>query len=577
MIKNYLKTAWRSLWKNKTSSGINIAGLTIGLTCCILIALYIQTELSYDDFEAKGNRIARVIMEYQFGGSSAPTKGNFTSVRVAPVLKRTFPEVESAVKMQMYSQVVRYEDKLIDEKNFLYADSTFLDIFSFKLLHGNPHSVLNAPFKVVLTESSAKKYFGAENPIGKSLHVGNDSNLYQVTGIVADCPSNSQIQFNFLASFSSLGITKDYEDSYSDANYVTYLLLKDKNSIAGLQAKLPAFMKKEMIGQGWSVNMYLEPFVKIHLHSPYDAFVPNTSITYIYIIAAVALLILIIACSTYINLSTARSIERAKEVGVRKVIGAEKQQLFWQFIGESALVCFVSVALSLGLATLLLSSFNQLIGKTISISSLFSLPFFLFSLIIIVCVSLLAGSYPALILTSFQPVRVLKGAFKNSNSGQLLRKSLIVFQFVISVFLIIATFIIQKQLYFIQHAKLGYDREHVLVLPMDSKMLGNVDLIKQEFESVPGVISAARCVRSPVEGGGGYNMRSSTMPEDQEMNVVANPVDDDFVRTVGLQIVAGSDFSHQDIKDASSTNDWSKNLYHFILNESAAKQLGWTP
>jgi putative ABC transport system permease protein len=397
-----------------------------------------------------------------------------------------------------------------------------------------------------------------------------------VTGVTRDCPSNSQIRFDFLASFSSLGITKDFENSYWDANYVTYLLVKNRTSIGELQARLPAFMKKEMTGQGATINMFLEPFDKIHLHSPYDAFEPNNSISNIYILAAVALLILIIAGSTYINLSTARSMERAKEVGVRKVIGAGKSQLFWQFIGESVFLCLLSVLLSLIISILLLPTFNQLTGKQLETSSLFSLPFLAFSVIVSLCVSVVAGSYPAFILTGFQPVRVLKGAFKNTGSGVWLKKFLIVFQFVISVFLIISTFSIQKQLYFIQHKKLGYDREHVLVMSMNDKMLANIDLIKQEFKSNPGVISVSRCVRSPVEGGGGYNMRSATMPEDQQVNVTANPIDEDFVKTVGLRIIAGSDFSRQDVKDAS-TSDWEKNVYHFILNESAAKQLGWSP
>jgi putative ABC transport system permease protein len=311
--------------------------------------------------------------------------------------------------------VVRYKEKLINEKKFMYADSTFFDIFSFALLKGDPRSALTGPHKAVVTESTAKKYFGEDNPVGKLLQVGSDTDLYVVTGVTKDCPSNSQIRFDFLASFSSLGITKDYETSYWDANYVTYLLLKNRTSIDALQAKLPAFMKKEMAGQGATVNMFLEPFDKIHLHSPYDAFEPNNSITYMYILGAVASLILIIAGSTYINLSTARSMERAKEVGVRKVIGAGKHQLFWQFIGESALLCVLSVILSLAISVLLLPAFNELTGKQLEASSLFSLPFLAFSFIVSIGVSLLAGSYPAFILTGFQPVRVLKGVFKNTS------------------------------------------------------------------------------------------------------------------------------------------------------------------
>ncbi|MBS1935003.1 MAG: ABC transporter permease, partial [Bacteroidetes bacterium] len=363
MFKNYFKIAFRNLWKNKTSSAINIFGLTIGLTSCLLIALYIKHELSFDDFEKKGDRIARVIMQYSFDGSPETSGGNYTSVRVAPVFKRTFPEVESAIKMMLRERIINYNDKYIDEKKFMFADSTFFDMFSFKLLQGDVHSALSGPYKAVVTESTAKKYFGNEDAVGKTFRLGSDSNLYIITGVVEDCPANSQIQFNFMASFSSLGISREHENSYWDANFTTYLLLRDKKSIATLQAKLPAFMKKEMEGQGATVNFFLEPFDQIHLHSSYAGFVPNNNISYIYILAGVALLILVIACSTYINLSTARSIERAKEVGVRKVIGAEKKQLFWQFIGESGLMCMIALVLSFIAAALLLPAFNQLTDK----------------------------------------------------------------------------------------------------------------------------------------------------------------------------------------------------------------------
>ena len=574
MLKNYFKTAFRNLWNNKGVSLINITGLVVGLTSCLLISLYIRNELSFDKFEKNGDRIARVIMQYSFDGSSASNEGNYTSVRVAYIFPKTFPEVESAVKMMEYNRVVKYNEKLFVENKFMYADSSFFKIFSFRLLRGDPNKVLDKPYDVVLTKSTAEKYFGNEDPVGKTLKVGNDSNLYRITGIMQDCPANSQIQLDFLASFSSLGITLDYEERYWDANYTTYLLLRNKKDISELQSKLPAFMKKEMAGQGATINFFLEPFEKIHLYSPYDSFVPNNDIAYIYILAAVALLILIIACSTFINLNTARSLERAKEVGVHKVLGAMKGQLFRQFITESALVCMISLMISFASANLLLPFFNHLTGKQIQVSDLFFFPFVLFSIFIALCISLIAGIYPALVLTAFQPVKVLKGSFKNTASGQVLRKSLTVFQFVISVFLIISTIVIQKQLFFIQHKKLGYNREHVLVLPMDNKMLSRLDVIKQEFKKDPDILSVARCVRTPVEGGGGYNMRSAIMPADKQMDVTANPVDEDYVNTVGLQLEAGSNFTHQDIEDVEPD---SGRLYHFILNESAARELGWKP
>lgn len=577
MFKNYFKTAWRNLGKRKSFSAINITGLAIGLTCCFLIALYIRHELSFDKFQQKGDRIARVIMQYRFKGSNEPTEVAFTSVRVAAIFPKNFPEIASAIKMTLYDRAIKYENEFFDEKRVMFADPNFFDVFSFKLLQGNTQDALSMPYTIVLTESAAKKYFGNNNPIGKTLQVGNDSNLYRISGVMQDCPSNSQIQLDFLASFSSLGLSPEYESSYSDANYVTYFLLKENSSFEQLQTKISAFMKKEMEGKSASFNFFLEPFTKVHLYSPHDSFTPNSNIRYIYILAAVALLILIIACFTYINLSTARSLERAKEVGVRKVLGAEKKQLFWQFIYESILLCAISVVLSLILSALLLPFFNQLTGKELELTQLFSFSFVSFSIAVALCLSFLAGVYPALVFTRFQAIKVLKGAFKNTATGQLLRKSLIVFQFCISVFLIIATFVIQQQLRFIQNKKLGYEREHVLVLPMDRKMLPNIETIKQEFKSNANVLNVSRCVRSPVKGGGGYNMRSATMPANMEMNVTANPVDEDFIKTAGLQLVAGADFTPQDIKDASSPTNWDENVYHFILNESAAKQLGWTP
>ncbi|MCF3107466.1 ABC transporter permease [Niabella sp. CC-SYL272] len=576
MIRMYFKTMFRSLWKNKTFSFINIMGLAVGLTSCLLIALYIKQQLDFDAFEDKGDRIARVLMEYSFEGSAVSNKGNYTSVRVPLVLKHNFPEVEDAVILTQTRRIVQTGTNLITENRFMYAGASFFKLFSFKMLKGNASSALAAPFQVLLTASTAKKYFGNADPMGKTLRLTGDSNLYRVTGVLADCPAASQIQFDFLASFSSLGISKEHEESYWDANYTTYILLRNGQDLKGLQARLPAFMKKEMEGAHATVNFYLEPFRNVHLYSEYDAFVPNVPIRYIYILAGVAALILVIACFTYINLSTARSAERAKEVGIRKVAGADKGQLFWQFIGESALLCFMAVFIGLTAGAVLLPAFSRLTGQSLTLASLFSLPILGIAAGMIILVSFTAGCYPALVLSAFKPVTVLKGAFKNAGQGQLLRRSLIVFQFVISVFLIVSTFVIQQQLYYIRHKKLGFDRAHVLKLPIPFTA-ENTDLIRSEFKQDAAVLHVARTNNTPVNMVSGYNMRTPDMPQNAQIAVTANPIDHEVLPTIGLQLVAGTNLTEQDIRDVSNNETEGERRYHFILNESAARQLGWSP
>ena len=574
MIKNYFKIALRSLLKNKTSSVINITGLTAGLTCCLLMVLYIQHELSYDKFQNKGDRIARVIMEYSFNGGEL-SKGNYTSTRVFPAFKNNFPEVEEGVRMSGVMRVVKYGDKLFNEKKFIYADSTFFNIFSFKLLSGNTSSVLKSPNMVVITKSTAKKYFGNENPVGKTILVGGLQENYLVTGVSEDCPSNSQIKYDFIASFSSFGPAQ--QQTYFDANFTTYLLLKNKDAIASLQGKIGSFMKKEVstgYDPGTYINFELEPYTRIHLYSKFDGFEPNSNITYIYIIAAIALMILIIACFTYINLSTARSMERAKEVGIRKVSGAFGNQVFWQFISESFLVTIISLLLSFSLAALLLPIFNKLADKNLLIADLVQPVIIFIALCIALVIALLAGSYPALILSRFQPVRVLKGSFKNTSSGAWLRKSLIVFQFSISIFLIVATFIIQRQLKYIQNKKMGYDREHVMVMNIDQKIIDKIDLFKTELKSNGDILGVSKAQSTPVSILGGYAMYKGDQQEQQAMSVKACPVDDEYIKVNNLQVIAGTDLSKQDILDAE-IEDYTKCYYHYILNESAAKAMGW--
>ncbi len=576
MVINYFKIAWRSLWKNKTSSIINITGLCVGLTCCLLMVLYMQHELSYDKFQQNGDKVVRIIMEYSFSGSPV-TKGNFTSTKVLPSFKRNFPEVEDGVRMSLATRLVKYNENLFNEKGFMHADSTFFNVFpSFPLIAGSAEQALNGPSKVVLTESAARKYFGnIHEAIGKTIQVSSRQDPFLITGIIADCPSNSQIKFDFLASFSSLGETQ--EETYFNANYTTYLLLKDKSAIASLQQKIGPFMKKEMIGDGAAyVNYELEPYTRVHLHSPYDGFEANSNITYIYIIAGIALLVLSIACFTYINLSTARSLERAKEVGVRKVSGAARLQIFWQFICESLLITNIAFLLSFVLIAVLLPAFNGLTEKKLHISDMAKGSVLVIAALIAIIIALLAGSYPALILSKFQPVKVLKGSFKNTSSGAWLRRSLIVFQFIISVFLITATIIIKGQLHYIQNKKLGYDREHVMVMNIDQKIIDKIDMFKAELKSNPDVLAVSKANNTPVDIKGGYSMNRADMTADQAINTRGNPIDEEYIQANGLQIVAGSDLSKQDILDANK-EDYTKCYYHYVLNESAVKALGWQP
>ncbi len=570
MIRNYFKIAWRNLLRNKGFALINILGLAAGLTCCLLLTLYLQHELSYDRFHGKGDRLVRVIMEYKIGDFG--NKGNFTSTKVFPEFKRQFPEVVSGVRLSSTDRIVKYGDHTWIEEGVLHADSTFFELFDFQLLSGTAPEVLKAPYSVVITQSLAKKYFGEEDPVGKTLLLNSRQDPYRVTGVSEDCPSNSQIRYSMVASISSWGPLQ--EERYSDANYTTYLLMDRPGALENLQKKVNAFMIKETADSQSKVSFELEPFTRIHLHSPYDAVTPNSNISYIYIVAGVAVLILVIACFTYVNLSTARSTERAREVGIRKVSGAWRSQLFWQFISESAVLTLMALSISFLLAGIFLPYFNHLAGTALSYTKLGHPFVWGAALAAAAVVALLAGSYPALILSSFQPVKVLKGSFKNTGSGNVLRKGLIVFQFVISVFLIISTFIIGSQLKYIQEKKLGYDRDNILLLGMDQRLNEKSELVKTGLTSLPSVRGVSLAHETPVTIRGGYNMSGSD--PSRSMAVMANPVDENYIKVTGLELIAGSDLSVQDIRDASQ-EDYTKNYFHFILNESAARALGWSP
>lgn len=574
MIRNYIKTAIRHLQKNKLNAFVNIGGLAMAITCCILIGIYIWHELSYDKFHKNGDQIVRVTWQYNFGDSETKTAN--TGTKVGPQFQRMFPEVKSFVRLLKMPRTLKYEDKLFEEKNFLYADSAFFSTFSFLLIEGNAETALDGPEKMVITESMAKKYFGRENPIGKAIKVGEAKN-FTITGITADAPQNSQIQFDFVGSFETLNASKT--EKWNEANYVTFLHLSPNAQTSILQQKIwdysKVIAKEEMQAEGNQYMRYnLEPFTKVHLFSKLDGFEPNSSIVYIYILAAVAFLILLVAGVNYTNLSTAQSADRSAEIGMRKVMGAGRMQVLKQFLCESLVLTFLAMILALLGSVLLLPFFNHLSGKQLELGMLPQAEFIFALFLLTITVAFTAGAYPALILSNSKVMDILKSGFQFTGSGSL-RKSLIIIQFVITIFLIIASIFIQQQLSYIQNKDLGYNNEQILVLPVDSKILESYDDFKKALKNNPGVISVAGAYEPPTHIGWSDGLSAGS--NGQAISINALPVDEDIVKTLGLRIIAGTDYNQTDVAQFDTTNNGNNIKYSFMLNEAAVKALGWTP
>ncbi|MEJ1237799.1 ABC transporter permease [Chryseolinea sp. T2] len=575
MIRNYLSIALRNLLKHRFFTVLNIAGLTTGLAACLLLSVWIRHELSYDNFHDKADRLLRVSLEYSFGGQRSKTSVSPTAL--LPMLQKTFPEVELGARFYNPASynpyIVRYNGKVFQEKKFLYADSTFFKVFTFHLYSGDPDKALTAPNSVLLTRSTAGRYFGKEDPIGKTIEV-NDGNEYLVTGLVEDAPSNSIIQFDFIASFSSLAASKD--PIWWSANYQTYIVTSPQADLKMLSAKTQEIVMSEVRGELGSPGDYVKynfmPMRSIYLGSDVGEPVPVGSIQYVYVFGAVAVLVLLIACINYINLATARAADRAREVGIRKVVGAMRQQLFAQFIGESVIITLLSLCLALFFAKLAIPAFNQLTGKSFDSSSLFSPATVAIYLLSSVLVAVIAGAYPAFAITSFNPSEVLKGNFRTGRRGSWLRKSLVVFQFCISVVLVIGTLVVHKQLSFIQDRQLGYKRDNVLVIPLDDKTSERYAQIKSELLRKNVALSIGRAGESPTSINAGYSIVAEGTGNNAGMIVTATSVDETFIPTLGMTLVSGRNFNEADMKRAATDT-----VYAFVFNESALREIGLTP
>jgi putative ABC transport system permease protein len=583
MFKNYFKVAWRNLVKNRVFSIINITGLATGLACFILISLYVLDELSYDKFYKNAERIYRINSDVRFGGTDLHMP--VSSDMMGEVLRKDYPQVEQYTKVFTFSgsKMIRKGNEFINEYNVAHVDSTFFDVFQLTPVAGDIKTALNEPNTIVVTASAAKKYFGTEQAIGKTIETNdNNQTLYKVTGVIEDMPKNSHFGFDFLFSMDNV----DYEwGSFLSHNFFTYLLLKKGSDPKVFEKKFDEYIDKYVVPQarqvmnipsmeefqkaGNSLQYSLIPLTDIHLKSNRSfELKPGGNVQYVYIFSGVALFILLIACINFMNLTTARSANRAKEVGIRKVLGTHRRKLVSQFLSESTLMAFLSMILALAIACLVLPLFNNVSGKSMTLGNLFA-PLFLPVLILLpLVVGLLAGSYPAFYLSAFQPIQVLKGKLNSGARGGLLRSVLVTVQFVTTIILIIGTIVIYKQLDYIQTKNLGFNKSQVLVINDTYSLNNNIDAFRNEMLRVPGVLSATTSGFLPVTSTSRNDntfSKEAVLDAKNGFNMQNWTIDENYVGTMGMEIVKGRNFSRSFPSDSSAT----------IINESAAKALGY--
>ncbi len=575
MFQNYLKIALRNLLKHKTYSAINIFGLALGLACCMLIVLFVVDELRYDRFHANADRIYRVALNARINDKDLVSA--LSPAPMAQTLVTDFPEVESSTVVSHPGDFsVRRGETVFNEKRLFYADAGIFSVFTFPLIRGDTKTALSKPNSIILTEEMAAKYFGDADPMGQRLTLdGRDE--YQITGVANNVPENSHLHFDFLASWVTL------EDSRSDIwvgnDYYTYIKLREGFRADDLQVKFSAMVRKyagpqfqaagisfdEFLSAGGRYGYFLQPLTKIHLYSDLEHEVePTSSVTYIYVFSAIALFILLIACINFMNLATARSADRAREVGIRKVLGSHRSQLLRLFLSESMLISFLSMALALMLVEMLLPLFNDLSGKRLALHY-FDNPFVISgSLFIAFLVGFLAGSYPAFFLSSFQPIVVLKGKLSAGARSSGLRSMLVVFQFGISICLMIATVVVYQQLNFVQNKKLGFNKEHVAVIHNLWQIGSQRSAFKQAILKNSGVVSAASSQSLPgeVTSNTVFNAAGTGNLEPSLLWMIRS--DFDLVKTLGIELSYGRDFSADFSTDSSAV----------ILNEAAVKLFG---
>ncbi len=571
MFKNYLKIAIRNIIKYKGYTFINITGLAVGMACCIFILAYIIDEISFDRFHEKADNIYRVTTKGIISGRTIEVAT--IPAPMAKAMVNDFPEVLDAVRFRSFGNViVSYKDKQYFESEFLYTDNSIFDIFSFNLILGDPETALKTPYTVVITQEIAHKYFGNENPVGKIIRLDNSED-FSITGVIDKVPLNSSLNFGMLASFETLYKSRPDDMGWVGWNYQTYILLKDGIDYRSFDNKFKSFNDK-YIGAimkqiGGEVYNYLQPLTSIHLHSNMEFELDtNSDIKYVYAFAAIAIFILLIACINFMNLSTARSANRAKEVGLRKVVGANRSMLINQFLGESVILAFLSLVFAIGLVASTKTYFNNLVGREIPINILSDPLIIGGSLIIIIFVGLIAGSYPAFFLSRFKPSSVLKGDLNKGARSSRFRSVMVVFQFAISIALIIGTTIVSNQLDFMRNTRLGFNRNQQLVIKItDDEVEDKLKIIKSTMLKIKGVESVSGSGMVPGEGSFSTNVYyPEGFPTDQSVLMQNFEIDENFLDTYNVELSAGRGF----LPDISTDKENS-----LLINETAAKKLNW--
>ena len=578
MIKNYLTSILRYISRNKAFTAINVLGLAIGMMACMLITQFVLHEFSYDNFHIKRERIFRLQLDrYDKGELSTQWAGG--AMGIGPDLKADFPEVEDYVRMTGSNALFSYGDLYFKEEGVYYATDSFFKIFSIKLQEGVDSTVLKAPFKVVLSESLAKKYFGNENPVGKTIR-NNGKTEYEVTGVFEDLPANTHMKISALFSFASFeSLVNDPEGmkSWQWDGHFTYILLNEKTDPEEFEAKLPAYVQKregeELKKYDAGMVFHLQPISDIHLdsHFMYE-FKANGSRQSAYFLSIVAVLILIIAWINYINLSTAKSIERAREVGVRKVMGSFRSQLVQQFLFESLLLNTFAVLIAIGLVVVLMPSFSALTGRELGYLLFKQNMFWVWMSVLIVGGALLSGLYPAFVLSGYKPVEVLKGRFKNTGQGVIFRKGMVITQFVASITLIVGTFTVYRQIRFMQEQELGVNLEQTLVLSspnvVDSTYEKKFQVFKEQIKQYPEVLAVSASTSIPGSqpgwNAGGIRRLSQRQEDSKQYRVIM--MDHDFIPSYGLKVLTGRAFSGETTNENETV----------LINESACLQMGIT-